>query len=76
MEWVLLPTPERKKFGKTDDYRLLNQNILFQSHVFKTWEPKIPLPSIFCLVKVSTSHNCLGLFQHYPVENQPVSNDE
>jgi hypothetical protein len=32
IECVLLPTPERKKFGKTDDYRLLNQNILFQSN--------------------------------------------
>ncbi len=46
----LKPTPERKKFGFIDDYRLLNQNILFQSHVFKTWEHKSPLPSIFCLL--------------------------
>ena len=45
----LKPTPERKKFGKRDHYRLLNQNILFQSHVFKTWEPSALylLPSAF-----------------------------
>jgi hypothetical protein len=47
---LLLPTPETKKFGKTDDYRLLNQNILFQSNVKKTWEHNSPLPSIFCLL--------------------------
>ena len=50
---LLLPTPERKKFGKTDDSRLLNQNILFQSHVFKTWEYNSPVPSIFCLLNLS-----------------------
>ncbi len=33
------PTPERKKFGKRDNHRLLNQDILLQSHVFKTCEP-------------------------------------
>ncbi|MEP0777169.1 hypothetical protein NDI39_06025 [Microcoleus sp. ZQ-A2] len=49
MEWVLLPTPETKKFGKTDDYRLLNQNIVFQANVKKTWEHNSPLPFLYLL---------------------------
>jgi hypothetical protein len=49
IEWVLLPTPERKKFGKTDVYRLLNQNIVFQSNVKKTWEHNSLLLSIYLL---------------------------
>jgi hypothetical protein len=31
----LKPTLERKKLGKRDDHRLLNQNSFFQSHVLK-----------------------------------------
>jgi hypothetical protein len=49
MEWVLLPTPETNKFGKTDVYRLLNQNIVFQSNVKKTWEHNSLLLSIYLL---------------------------
>jgi hypothetical protein len=57
---LLLPTPETKKFGKTDDYPLLSQNILFPSHVFKTWEPNSPLPSIFCLLKQKLSQTLVS----------------
>lgn len=46
----LKPTPERKKFGYSRLSDIVNQNILFQSHVFKTWEHNSPLPSIFCLL--------------------------
>lgn len=35
----LKPKPEGQKLGKRDDYRFWNQNIRFQSHGFKTWEP-------------------------------------
>jgi hypothetical protein len=43
----LKPRLERKKLGKRDDHRLLNQNSFFQSHVFRRGSI---LPSAFYLL--------------------------
>jgi hypothetical protein len=41
--WVLPPTLERQKFGETDDYGLLNQNILFQSTFYFRPASRMPI---------------------------------